>query len=142
MNRQPTILIIDDDRAPTELYARALRQSGFHVDTCSEVSDALKRIKEAVAPDLFIVDIMMPPGDSSLDLRDVDYGLTTGLELVRRIRAKHPEAMVIILTAVASPEILASISQDQALRPPIVLAKLANPPFTLVERVKDMLRVL
>lgn len=150
------IILIDDDHGPMALYVQALHLSGYAVDHLDDVTEAIERIKQAAAPGLFIVDIMMPPGDSGLDLKETGYGLSTGLVLVRIIRAKHPHTPVIILTSVTSPDILASIREDEvkalsseaqlpaehpseAGQQIPVLGKLATPPFTLVEKVKEIL---
>lgn len=66
------ILIVDDDMAVSETFARMLRLDGHTVTTVETASMALDRVGERV-PDALILDMRMPGAG--------------GLELLRRLRA-------------------------------------------------------
>ena len=77
-NRQdaPRILIVDDDEAVIESFARTLRQQGYEVAT---VSDADAALTEAIGlnPDVIVLDLRMP--------------LANGITFLRRLRARNSQ---------------------------------------------------
>jgi two-component system, sensor histidine kinase and response regulator len=60
MDRNSTILIIDDEPALLLGLAAKIKRQGYHVVTASDGSDGLQKAKE-VMPDLILSDVMMPP---------------------------------------------------------------------------------
>ena len=60
MDRNSTILIIDDEPALLLGLAAKIKRQGYHVVTASDGSDGLQKAKE-VTPDLILSDVMMPP---------------------------------------------------------------------------------
>jgi DNA-binding NtrC family response regulator len=83
------MLIVEDEETLAESLKRVLSKDGYEVDVVNSAEAALKKIEEA-AYDLVITDITLP-------------GIN-GIELLRRIREKFPEQIVIITTAYASIE--------------------------------------
>lgn len=79
------ITVIDDHRDIRELLVRYLGEHGFRV-SAAESAAAFRRQLENSAPDLLVLDIMMPGDD--------------GLTLCRELRAKSP-VPIIFLTAMA-----------------------------------------
>jgi DNA-binding response OmpR family regulator len=77
------VLLVDDDSALVCILAAALAEEGFDVATAADGLEGLRRF-EACAPDLVILDVLMPELD--------------GLELCRRIR-KTATTPVILLTS-------------------------------------------
>src|SRR5262245_28815141 len=77
------ILLADDDRGLAEILATALRDEGFVVEAVPNGAEALRAF-EAGAPDLLILDVLMPEMD--------------GLEVCRRIRKKS-KVPIILLTS-------------------------------------------
>ena len=77
------VLIVDDDPDMLELLTRALERAGYRVDTARDGEAALDLI-DADAPDLVVLDLMLP---------DVD-----GFEVCRRIRLEN-QVPIIVLTA-------------------------------------------
>jgi DNA-binding response OmpR family regulator len=127
------IIFIDDEHGPIDLYVRALERSGFRVEHLDLVETALDHISTSTSPaDFYVVDLMMPPGDA-FDLETAGFGLTTGVEIHRRIRAKWPSVPILVLTNVSNPLILALLPFDANT---MVEAKINVLPFELVERIR------
>lgn len=60
------VLLVDDDRAMTDLYAEILRQTGFSVKTCNQPLAAPDLIA-SFTPDVVVTDVYMP-GCNGLEL--------------------------------------------------------------------------
>ena len=69
-----TILIVDDDRAVVDTFARMLKLEGFNVATAINPEAGLK-IAENVRPDAIILDLRMP--------------LVNGLQFLREVRSRQ-----------------------------------------------------
>jgi DNA-binding response OmpR family regulator len=82
------ILAIDDDPSVTSLLKRGLAYEGYAVDVAGTGAAGLALAREH-APDLVVLDIMMP-------------GMN-GLEVLRRLRAADARLPVIMLTAKDAP---------------------------------------
>ena len=63
----PHILVVDDDQRIRDLLARYLFQSGFRV-TVAEDAKSARAAMRGLTFDLAILDVMMPGGESGLDL--------------------------------------------------------------------------
>ncbi len=83
MNESDHILVVDDDNEIRRLLADYLSRNGYRVSTAANGVEMRKTLA-ASAPDLVVLDVMMPGTD--------------GLELCREIRAGS-ELPVIMLTA-------------------------------------------
>ncbi|PKN42021.1 MAG: sigma-54-dependent Fis family transcriptional regulator [Deltaproteobacteria bacterium HGW-Deltaproteobacteria-18] len=84
MNR--SILVVDDEVRYRELYARVLRGAGLDVLEAANAADALGFLGREPL-DMIISDVRMP-GES-------------GLDLLRRVRARKPELPFLLVTAYA-----------------------------------------
>lgn len=83
------ILVVDDEQIIRESLSFILKQEGFTVDEASNGKEALA--KHEIDPyTLIITDIEMPE--------------MKGVELLKQIRTRTPEAMVVIITAFGSVE--------------------------------------
>jgi DNA-binding response OmpR family regulator len=82
----PTILVADDEEDLRELVTYRLTRSGYRVIGAGDGQEALELAAER-APDLMVLDVMMPKLD--------------GYELTRRVRAEEALSSipVILLTA-------------------------------------------
>lgn len=63
---RPRALVVEDDRNESELLAGFLRMSGFDVDVAGDGADALDYLSQASehgAPDVVLLDMMMPRVD-------------------------------------------------------------------------------
>jgi DNA-binding response OmpR family regulator len=67
-----TILIVDDDRAVADTFARMLKLEGYNVATAVNAETGLE-LAERVVPSAIILDLRMP--------------IVNGLQFLRRIRA-------------------------------------------------------
>lgn len=85
MDPTPHIVVVDDHRDIRELMSRYLGEHGYRV-TAVESAAACRRLLERSAPDVLVLDIMMPGED--------------GLALCRDLRATS-QLPIIFLTAVA-----------------------------------------
>jgi two-component system, OmpR family, response regulator len=83
-DRIPRVLVVDDEPNIRELVQVALKFHGCAVTTAASGSDAIRQA-EANAPDLIVLDVMLP---------DID-----GFEVCRRLRSAGNEVPVIFLTA-------------------------------------------
>ena len=84
INRDATILVVDDEEALSDMVSSALRFAGYTVQTVGNGFDALRSVKSAT-PDLIVLDVNMPEMD--------------GFEVCRRIRRDGVQVPVIFLTA-------------------------------------------
>ena len=78
------VLVVDDDAALLSGLARGLAYEGFSVGTATNGANALAAARD-FAPDLVVLDIMMPGLD--------------GLEVCRRLKEGDPATLVLLLTA-------------------------------------------
>jgi len=85
MQSMPHIVVVDDHRDIRDLVGKYLSQQGYRISV-ADSGTALKRLLERSAPDLVILDIMMPGED--------------GLSICRELR-RSMELPIIFLTAMA-----------------------------------------
>jgi len=83
------VLLVDDEEAFLESMSERMRLRGMDVSTASSAKEALEVI-ESDAFDAVILDIQLPEMD--------------GMAVLKKIKAKHPEAQIILLTGHASLE--------------------------------------
>src|SRR5260370_20729000 len=79
-----TILVIDDERNIRTLVSRVLAQDDVEVHTAGTGKEGLE-LAEELSPDVALVDLRLP---------DID-----GIQVVRELKAKHPDSAVIMITA-------------------------------------------
>ena len=85
MNPNPSILLVDDERAITDNLVPFLSRSGFSVNVASNGQEALEKIAD-LTPDLIILDVLMPRLD--------------GREVLRQLRKDGNWTAIILLTQV------------------------------------------
>jgi len=86
------ILIVDDSPMIHNLLRKTLERNGYEV--CADATNGREGVElfEKHRPDLVFMDITMPVMD--------------GIEAVKTIKAKYPEAKIIMLTAMGDDEIM------------------------------------
>ena len=117
------ILIVEDDRALSDILAYNLEESGYHVSTAY---DGLEGVRQAhLAPqDLIILDVMLPELD--------------GIEVCRRLRQSTGAKDTLILMLTAKSEEL-----DQLVGFSVGADDYVTKPFSvnvLLHRIKALLR--
>ena len=80
------ILIIDDDAFILSMYVSKFQKSGHEVDTARSGGEALSKIKEGFAPNVILIDIVLP---------DVN-----GLDFLSNLRSENlvPDAICVMFT--------------------------------------------
>jgi two-component system OmpR family response regulator len=120
MESVPHIVVVDDHRDIRDLVGRYLSQHGYRVSV-AESAEALRRVLERAAPDLVVLDVMMPGED--------------GLSVCRTLRGTT-DLPVILLTAMAEETdriVGLKIGADDYLTKPFN-------PRELLARIKAVLR--
>jgi DNA-binding response OmpR family regulator len=79
------VLVVEDEARIAQFLKKGLSEKGYAVDTVGDADAALERIVSA-APDLVILDLMLP-------------GSRDGLELCRELRSRGTRAKILMLTA-------------------------------------------
>src|ERR1039457_4339502 len=87
---KPTILIIDDDTSLRRVLEYNLQEAGYAVGTAASGEEGL-RLFDEVSPALVITDMKMPGMD--------------GMQVLKAIKERSPETLVIIITAFGTVDI-------------------------------------
>ena len=80
------VLVVDDAEGVRTLLANLLELRGFAVDTAEDGRRAIALLEGGAAPDVMLLDVMMPGLD--------------GLQVLERVRALAPELPVVMLSVV------------------------------------------
>lgn len=118
---QSKLLLVDDEEAITTNLAPFLERAGFDVTVAGDGEEALQKL-EASAPDLIILDVLMPRLD--------------GREVLRRLRGDDNWTPVILLTQVGEAVERAMALEEGA-------DDYLNKPFDpheLIARIRAILR--
>ena len=117
----PTILLVDDETAITDNLAPLLRRAGFEVVVAQTGDDALRTVR-AMAPDLVVLDVLLPGMD--------------GRAVLRQLRQERLLVPIILLTQVGEAGERAMALEEGA-------DDYLNKPFDpheLVARIRAVLR--
>jgi two-component system response regulator AtoC len=79
-----SVLVVDDEELTLRTISRGLREEGYEVLTAASGEEAL-RIFAAENPDLTLLDIVLPGVD--------------GVEVLRRMKAANPPAIILMMSA-------------------------------------------
>jgi two-component system response regulator AtoC len=119
--RAPRVLVVDDAEGIRSYLASLLEIKGFAVDTAEDGRSALALLEGGAAPDVVVLDVMMP-------------GMS-GLETLRRIREREPRLPVVMLSVVGKASTIVEAMQLGA-------ADYLNKPFEEEELELTLGRVL
>jgi DNA-binding response OmpR family regulator len=114
------ILVIDDDKAITELLGMLLKTHGFEVIATNSGCEGIQLAMD-INPNIVLLDLMMPDKD--------------GWEVSKAVR-KFSNVPILILSAINDPSMIASIldaGADDYLVKPV-------PSATLVAHIKNLMR--
>ncbi|MGZ6143814.1 MAG: HD domain-containing phosphohydrolase, partial [Myxococcales bacterium] len=107
--QQPTVLVVDDDRAVREVLSAVLREEGYGVRQADGAEAALQLLRGDDLP-LLLCDLKMPEHD--------------GTWLLDQVLQRHPHAAVVMLTGFgdteSAVECLKRGAADYLLKPPRV----------------------
>ncbi len=80
------VFLVDDDRFLLDMYSLKFKKSDIDIETCSNSTDALEKIRTSGGFDIILLDIIMPGMD--------------GVELLKKIRDEKlvPDTKIIMLT--------------------------------------------
>jgi len=117
-----TVVVIDDDRHILELAGVILSRKGYHVLAAATAREGMEIISSQ-APELALLDYMMPEVD--------------GLATLREIRARYPDTYVVMFTGKGSEEIAVELMKSGA-------SEYILKPFNnrdLIDRLDNVLRI-
>jgi len=83
------VLMVDDEEDFLEVMSERMQARGMQVETCTSAEEALEKLKSETF-DAIILDFMMPGID--------------GMQALKDIKSKRPEAQIILLTGHATVE--------------------------------------
>ncbi|MDQ3417670.1 MAG: response regulator [Acidobacteriota bacterium] len=107
-----SVLLVEDDRAGRQMYARWLTQAGFHVEQAHNGLQALERAFELV-PDIVVTDLNIPGID--------------GFELTRRLKQDPRTSRVPVVAVTGYAAFAADPGRAQRAGCAVVLEKPCSP---------------
>src|SRR3984893_17543798 len=120
---QPRILIIEDERALTEVLTYNLQREGFETIVANDGQEGLRKA-QILLPDVILLDLMLP--------------ILNGLEVCRELRAGERTRTIPIVMLTAKAE-----ETDQVVGFSLGADDYVTKPFSvkvLVERIKALRR--
>ena len=90
--KKEKVLIVDDDKFLLSMYAVKFKNHDFEVETALSGAEALSKLQNDKAPDIIILDLIMPGMD--------------GYEFMAKVREQKlaPKATIVVLTNQGKPE--------------------------------------
>jgi DNA-binding NtrC family response regulator len=93
------VLVVDDEANARTALAELLKEEGYVVETAADGFKALGKLED-FEPDVVLTDLKMPGMD--------------GLELLRKVREREAEAVVLVMTAFGAVETAVSAMKEGA----------------------------
>ena len=120
------VLLVDDDVDFLDMHAAVLKNRGYHVATARSSKECLDQV-ETIRPDVVVLDVMIERFDS-------------GFIVSKKIKEKHPDIRVLLLTSIgtqtgldfsSNAEILKETGADRLLDKPVS-------PKAFVEEIEEL----
>jgi DNA-binding NtrC family response regulator len=89
MSKPKTVLIVEDDEAIRSSIAELLSDEGYEVRVASDGSQAIKDLKQNQAPDLILLDLMMPTMDA-FQFRSEQFSNRLHVDVPVVVMSAHP----------------------------------------------------
>jgi DNA-binding response OmpR family regulator len=94
---RPRVLVVDDAEGIRAFLANLLELEGYDVDTAEDGRSALALLEGGAAPDVILLDVMLPGID--------------GLETLRRVRALDARVPVVMLSVIGKASTIVEAMQ-------------------------------
>ena len=88
---RPTALVVDDEDAVRMCTADVMLDMGYRVVEAASAEEALRELDDGLEPDILVTDHLMP-------------GMS-GSELARAVKARFPEAVVVVVSGYTNVEL-------------------------------------
>jgi len=124
MTGKTKILIIDDDKFLLDMYSIKFKEYDFDINTAFNGVEVLDKLKDGLAPDVILMDIVMPGMD--------------GFELLKNIKDNKlaQGSKIIILSNIGQDE---DIEKGKKLGADGYIVKASATPTEVVEKVKKII---
>ena len=118
------IFIVDDDNFLLDMYALKFSQNNFEVHTASNGLQAIEKLKEGLAPDIILLDVMMPEMD--------------GFEMLEKINQENlsPNSIKLILT---NKNQQSDVDRGNGLGVAGYIVKASSTPMEVISQVQNIL---
>ena len=123
MDNKHTVLIVDDDKFLLEMYKKKFESGGVDADVALGAEEALSKLRDGLAPEVLILDVIMP-GMNGLEL----------LEVIRKEKLASTST-VIMLTNESNEE---TINKAKSLGIQGYIVKATSIPTEVVEKVWEI----
>lgn len=122
--KQYTIFLVDDDPLLLSMYSAKFKAEGFMVETVTDGPLLLSKIKEGPAPDLILLDMILPS--------------MSGIEILQKIRQDGlvPQTKIVILS---NQNDTSDVEKIQELGADGYLVKASMIPSEVVAEVKKII---
>jgi len=119
------VIVADDSGLYRDLLVRTLTACGLDVVGQAGSADEVVALVDAGPPDVVLLDIRMPPTHTD-----------DGLQAARRIRARHPEVAVMLLSQHGEVEYAVELVQELACRVGYLLKERTTGASELLEAIE------
>ena len=120
-NKKKIIMIVDDDKFLLDMYSIKFAERDFQVETANGGPEVLRKIEDGLAPDIFLVDIVMPTMD--------------GFELMQELAAKFKDKVLIFLSNLGQKE---DIERGLSIGADGYIVKASTTPTEVVNKVLEI----
>ncbi|MEK7105964.1 MAG: response regulator [Patescibacteria group bacterium] len=119
------ILIVDDDSFLLDMYALRFTQAGFDVETATNATEVLEKLRAGLVPTVCLFDVVMP----SID----------GFEMLETINQERliPKTLKIYLTNLGQEQ---DLTRGKALGAASYIVKANSTPSEVLDKVNKVLQ--